>query len=54
VPISLVFKFCQKIPKFWKINIIIFLANWQRLLVDCPVDDVVATFKKLSDQHPIV
>jgi hypothetical protein len=30
------------------------LANWRRLLVDCPVDDVIATFKKLSHQHPIV
>jgi hypothetical protein len=31
-----------------------FQQNWHRPLVDCLVDEVIATFKKLSHQHPIV
>ncbi len=41
----MVLKFCQRVLKFWRINIRKFSANWHRPLVDCHVDDVITTFK---------
>jgi len=52
LPIDIVLKFCQAISKNWKIDITYSFAYQHQPIVDCPICNVIETFKKLVHQCP--
>lgn len=48
LPIDVVFRLSQGVLKNWCIGITHYSVNWHRPFVDCLIDDVIFTFKKLA------
>ncbi len=54
LPNGLVLKYCYSVSNNWCISVTRCSTNWYHFPLECHVDDVIATYKKLAYWHPII